>query len=322
MSTADFEHTLSSGIKVNFVFNADIPINYCYWDTVNTYQSYLKIKELNLSLSDMKFDIIYNIPKNTTISSVTDNIETILKQYILRSNSENFRQIPDADSQLPGWTSYNPQYKMFSFDSELFFKVKVDVSSIRQCSYLTSSQQVSDDYQYANLSKKPNCSNELITKNSINPTPCLFAAGVFSSIHLLTTCAGYQPDQKVIYTNTVTHKISNNAFNVDAVLYRTLENVYKVDIVNATTNVIFSTLSYDLISFSKDKSNLYKEILTKLDHVLDSYKEDYNIETTYSYVESNISSVSVNIKSKNSYISNLLSKDSYVVQNNKVFQAI
>ena len=106
------------------------------------------------------------------------------------------------------------------------------------------------------------------------------------------------------------------------VLYRTLENVYKVDIVNTTTNVIFSTLSYDLISFSKDKSNLYKEILTKLDHVLDSYKEDYNIETTYSYVESNISPVSVNIKSKNSYISNLLSKDSYVVQNNKVFQAI
>jgi hypothetical protein len=321
MSKTDFEHTLSSGIKVNFVFNSDIPINYCYWDTVNTYQSYIKIKESNLSLSDMKFNIIYNISKNTTISNVTDNVETILKQYILRSNSEIFRQIPSADSQLPSWTSYNPQYKMFSFDSELFFKVKVDISSIRQCSYLTSPQQVSDDYQYANLSKNSNCSNKLITKNSINPTPCLFASGVFSA-HFLTTCAGYQSDQKVIYTNTLTHKISNNVFNIDAVLYRTLENVYKVDIVNTTTNVVFSTLSYDSISFSKDKSNLYEEILTKLNHVLDSYKEDYNIETIYSYVESNINSVSVNIKSKNSYISSLLSKDSYVVQNNKVFQAI
>ena len=322
MSKADFEYTLSSGIKVNFVFNADIPINYCYWDTVSTYQSYRTIKESALSLSDMKFNIIYNIPENTTISNVTDNIETILKQYILRSNSEIFRQIPNADSKIPSWTSYNPQYKMFSFESELFFKVKVDTSSIRQCSYLTTPQQVSDDYQYANLSKNSNCSNKLITKDSINPTPCLFAQGAFSSIYFLTTCSGYQSDEKVIYTNTLTHKISNNSFNVDAVLYRTLENVYKVDIVNTTTNVVFSTLSYDSISFPKDKSNLYEEILTKLNHVLDSYKEDYNIETTYSYVDSNVTSVSVNIKSKNSYISNLFSKDSHAIQNDKVLQAI
>jgi homoserine dehydrogenase len=67
---------------------------------------------------------------------------------------------------------------------------------------------------------------------------------------------------------------------------------------------------------------LYEEILTKLNHLLDSYKEDYNIETTYSYAVSDVNVVSVNIKSKNSYISNLLSKDSHVVQNNKVLQAI
>ena len=91
-----------------------------------------------------------------------------------------------------------------------------------------------------------------------------------------------------------------------------LENFYKVDIINTTTNVVFSTLSYDSVSFPKDKSNLYEEILTKLNHVLDSYREDYNIETTYSYTVSNPNSVSVNIKSKNSYISNLLFKDSFI----------
>ena len=210
---------------------------------------------------------------------------------------------------------------MFSFESELFFKVKVDTSSIRQCSYLTSSQQVSDHYQYANLSKSSTCSNEVITKGSVNPTPCMFTSGI-SSPHFLTICQGYQADEKVIYTNVLTHKTSGNSFSVDAILYRTLENFYKVDIINTTTNVVFSTLSYDSVSFPKDKSDLYEEISTKLNHVLDSYREDYNIETTYSYTVSNLNSVSVNIKSKNSYISNLLFKDSHVDQNTKVLQAI
>ena len=99
MSKEDFKHTLTSGIKVNFVFNGDIPINYCYWDTVSTYQSYVAIKESASTLiSDLTFNIIYNIPDNTTISNVSDNIETIFKQYILKSNSEIFRQVPNFDS--------------------------------------------------------------------------------------------------------------------------------------------------------------------------------------------------------------------------------
>jgi len=322
MNREDVKHTLSSGIKVNFIFNSNIPLNYCYWDTVNTYECYKTIKESSSSLSNLTITIMYNIPEKTTISSVTDNIETIFNSYIARSNSEIFRHAPNSDSKVPSWTSYNPLDKMFSFESELFFKVKVDTSSIRQCSYLTSGQQVSDHYQYANLSKTSICSNELITKNSANPTQCSFSSGIFSSTHFLTVCQGYQADEKVIYTNVITHKTSGNSFSVDAILYRTLENFYKVDIINTTTNVVFSTLSYDSVSFPKDKSNLYEEILTKLNHVLDSYKEDYNIETTYSYTVSNPNSVSVNIKSKNSYISNLLFKDSYVDQNTKVLQAI
>jgi hypothetical protein len=214
---------------------------------------------------------------------------------------------------------------MFAFESELFFKVKVDTASIRQCSYLTcggSNSQVSDNYQYANLTKTSVCSNELITKNSINPTQCVFSSGIFSSAHFLTTCSGYSPDEKVIYTNTFTHKTSGNSFTVDAVLYRSLENFYKVDIINTSTNVVFSTLSYDSISFPKDKSNLYEEILIKFNNLLDSYREDYNIETTYDYTVSNVTPISVNIKSKNSYISSLLFKDSNVDQINKVLQTI
>ena len=321
MNEKNFQHTLNNGVNVNFVLNQDIPINYCYWDTVNTYESYKLIKQSSLALSDLTFNIIYNIPENTKISSVGDNIETIFKTYILNSSSEVFRQIPNADSKIPSWTTYNPQYKMFSFECELFFKLQIDKSSIRQCSYLTSSQQVSDHYQYANLTKNSICSNELITKNLPNPTPCIFTSAGFSSPHFLTTCSGYQSDEKVIYTNLLTHKTSGNSFNVDAVLYRNLENTYKVDIVNTSTNIVISTLSYNSISFPKDKSDLYKEILIKLNHLLNSYEEDYNIETTYSYITSNVA-VSVNIKSKNSYISNLLPKDSYVVQNNKVFQTI
>jgi hypothetical protein len=254
MSKEDFKHTLTSGIKVNFVFNGDIPINYCYWDTVSTYHSYVAIKESASSLiSDLTFNIIYNIPDNTTISNVSDNIETIFKQYILKSNSEIFRQVPNFDSKIPSWTSYNPQYGMFSFECELFFKIKVDTSSIRQCSYLTSSQQVSDHYQYANLAKRSTCSNEVITKGSINPTSCMFTSGI-SSPHIIVTCPGYQADEKVIYSNLLTHKTSSNSFNVDAVLYRTLENIYKVDINQVKKHPDIQHFASSVISIVKESS--------------------------------------------------------------------
>jgi hypothetical protein len=325
MSRENIQHKLANGVNVVFVHKQDVPVNYCYWDTVSTYAEYRAITGSNLPLSDLTININYNIPDKTVIDTIGTNIETIFKSYIENSNLKIFRETPNFDSKLPSWTSYNPEYKMFAFESELFFKVKVDTASIRQCSYLTcggSNSQVSDSYQYANLTKTSVCSNELITKNSINPTQCVFSSGIFSSAHFLTTCSGYSADEKVIYTNTLTHKTSGNSFSVDAILYRTLENFYKVDIINTTTNVVFSTLSYDSVSFPKDKSNLYEEILTKLNHVLDSYREDYNIETTYSYTVSNLNSVSVNVKSKNSYISNLLFKDSHVDQNTKVLQAI
>lgn len=325
MGRENVQHTLTNGVNVVFVYKEDVPVNYCYWDTVATYEAFKILKESNSNLANLTISIIYNIPDKTVIDTITENIDTIFKTYIERSNSKVFRETPNFDSQIPSWSSYNPEYKMFAFESELFFKVKVDTTSIRQCSYLTcggSNSQISDHYQYANLTKSSVCSNELITKNSLNPTYCMYSSGIFSSSFFLTTCSGYLADQKVVYTNVLTHKTSGNSFTVDAILYRSLENFYKVDIINTSTNVVFSTLNYDSLSFAKDKSNLYKEIFTTLDSVLNSYKEDYNIETTYDYTASDVTPVSVNIKPKNSYISSLLFKDSYVDQNNKVLQAI
>jgi hypothetical protein len=51
-------------------------------------------------------------------------------------------------------------------------------------------------------------------------------------------------------------------------------------------------------------------------------ENDYNIEFVYDYKNSEANSVSVNIKSKNSYISTLLSKDSYGDQKGKTLQSV
>ncbi len=327
MTEESFQHTLSNGVKVNFISSENIPVNYCYWNTVDTYQTYTIIKKCDAPLSDLIINIFYNIPDKFVIDSIKDNVETIFKSYIITSNSGSniFREVPNFDSKLPSWTSYNPEFKMFAFESDLFFKIKIDTSIIRQCSYLTSSQsvsQISDHYQYANLTNYSVCSNSLITKNSINPTPCLFSNGIFSNTQSLISCSGYQPDEKIIYTNLLTHKTSGNSFIVETILYRSLQNSYKVEVINKSTNTVFSTLSYDSMSFPKDKSALHQEILITLNSLLDLYSEDYNIETTYDYTVSNAIPVSVNIKSKNSYISNLISKDSHVIENSQILQTV
>jgi hypothetical protein len=322
MENVQFQHKLGNGATVLFVLNKGIPLNNAYWDTVNTWNNYRELQKSDMPVSNLVFTINYNIPDKFLIDSVKPNVETIFHGYILDNTMKMFKQVPAADSKLPNWVTYNPEWQSFAFDTELIFNIKADTSLIPQCSYLTTSgsvPQISDHYQYANASKTPICSNPLITKNAIAPTVCRYN---FTSITSVTSCSGYEPDEKIIYTHLLTHKTSGNSFEIKTNLYRSVDNSYKVNILNSSTDIIISKFNYNSISFPKDKSNLYEEISNQLNLILESYREDYDIETTYDYINSNMTSVSVNIKSKNSYISSLLSKDSYELQKDSLLQTV
>jgi hypothetical protein len=210
---------------------------------------------------------------------------------------------------------------MFSFNSELFFSVKTDNSSVRNCYYFTKSSeaQTSDAYQYANSSKSCVCSNPVFEQVNGEVPKCMFS---ISGILPMTSCSGYTADEKTLFINKITHKVTNDSFEITTLLYRSANESYKAELINKDTGIILSALDYGSIIFSKDKTNLYKEVSLHLNDILSEYENDYNIESVYDYKNSEANSVFVNIKSKNSYISTLLSKDSYGDQKGKTLQSV
>lgn len=324
MSKENVEYTLYNGATATFEFEQSLPLNYVYWDTVTTYKKYKAIKDNNFSLLDLKFVIYYNIPKESAIGKIKSNLNTIFETYIQSSPNEGmnaFKSIPSADTALPAWASFNPQMKMFCFEAKLFFDLKTDNRSIRNCYYLTkpSESQTSEAYQYANASKSCVCSNPKFYQNDNQVPKCLYS---ISGILPMNACSGYTPDEKILFTNKVIHKVTDESFEITTLLYRSAAESYRAELINKTTGVTMLTLDYGSIIFSKDKTNLYTEISLHLNDVLSEYQKDYNIEYTYDYTKAQVDSVSVNIKSKNSYISTLLSKDSYGDQKSKTLQSV
>lgn len=307
---------------VNFVYDETIPINFVYWDTVNTYKQYKNFSSINKNISEFAFDVLYNIPLESSIKKISENVDHIYKYYIVENNESNsLRSYPEAQSSMPTWVTFNPEKKMYSFDSSLFFTVSVDKSSMRQCAYATKPyglSQTSDYYQYANVSKNCVCSNPIFAKTNSVST-CGYIED--SNLAFIKNCPGYTVDEKVLFVNTITHKTNKELFfEFKTTVYRNLEDVYKIEVFNVTENVLVSVLNYKSIIFNKNKSSLYEEAKNHLIELLKVYEEDYTIEWKEDNLINNISVV--NTKAKNNYIFNLIPKDSYDHQRNKLSQTV
>ena len=314
-------HSLFNGATANFVYDETIPLNCVYWDTVNVYKQYKALVSSNTNISEFTFDILYNIPSESCIKKITENVNHIYKSYIIeKENVNSLRAYPESNSSIPTWVTFNPEKKMYCFESTIFFNVSINKSAIRQCSYATMPyglSQTSDHYHYANSSKDCVCSNPIFAKiNSISKCGYILD----SNFAMMKHCVGYVADQKVLFTNLLTHKINKKSFEFTTTVYRNLEDVYKVEIFNVTENVMISILDYKSIIFNKDKSSLYQEAKNHLIELLKTYEEDYNIEWSENNSINNVSSVG--IKVKNSYISNLIPKDSYGNQRDKLSQTV
>lgn len=328
MFEENFDYILSSGPTVHFKLDKNIPTNCVYWDTIKTHKEQKEFLSnftstgLNLQLINFSFSIYYNVSDNNVIKSVTKNLNTIYDNYInsTRSlDSGSFVTLPSPNSSIPAWATYNPELKLFSFDIKLIFNVETDVSKISQCVYFNKPSfpdHFSDHYQYANASMNYICSNPIFSNNLTKPYYCQYSSDIVN----ITSCSGYQANEAHISTHVLTHKTSNNSFELKTVLKCSVKYIYSVSVINSLDNSVLSTLSYDSIAVPKDKTLLYEEIFLHLDSLLNSYLEDYNVETTFNILFSS-SSVSVKIKSKSSYISNLIPKDDYVNQN-QVYQTV
>lgn len=325
-SMKDIKHSIGASAEVNFIYDTSLPANTVYWNTALTYSSY-KIyktaKENDIETGPVKILISYNLLDNTVVSSVKTTVKTIFDGYIIDPDGPVcFKKKPSPTTELPTWATYNPEKECFVFSADLFFNVTVDTSSIPECSYRTLPQidkQKSEHYQYANYSRNAVCSHPKLQQNGL-VKQCAYV-GSFSS--RVQQCEGYEKDQKDIALVNLIHKTSGNSFDIKAVLFRSIDGGYKVDITNTTTNTLMYRLDYDSIVFSNNKE-LHEEIIGQMAQLLSLYESDHQISYLYDILKDNVNTVSVNIKPKNSYISSLLSKDPNVCtnSNNQLLQTV
>jgi hypothetical protein len=316
-------YVLSNKITAVFVYDETVPANFVYWDTIKMTAEVNASKQMDL-LDKYSFNLYYNLPKGSLIDSISgSNMTTIIEMYLLSSKtSKNYSFLssePNSHtSSIPEWASYNPERKMFSFSTELFFKIKVDNSNIRMCSYRTSSaplSQTSEHYQFANASRSCVCSNPVINSKSISAvTECLYSS---ASNRIYTLCPFYLSDEELIQTDVFKHKMSGESFSVKTTMYRSINDTWVIELKNVDTDVILHRLDYKNTVFGKDKSTLRQEALSVLSQVYSDYSEDYDIE-----LNNTIQNVVINKKSKNSYISTLFSEDPNGNQISETLQAV
>ncbi len=317
-------------VKVIFMHDSTVSMNSLYWNTFSTYSDYTAKKESydnNSSSSELVIPIYYNIPIESKIKSVTDNIKIVFSSYIeqasnnFETHGNNFLIIrPSPDSKLPDWVSYNPEKEVFCFKTELFLKLETDNSSVRQCVHLTRSNTnfpKSTNYQYANDSKFNVCSNPIFKSQSSKTQVCNFVGLDVS----MSSCSGYEPNEKLLYKTILVNNSSENKIELDTFVYRSIKDSFKIEIKNTFTNVIVLNLNYESIILF-DNLKLYEEAFVVLNKLLDTYKDDYTILNNFNYLTEESNSIPVSIKPKKSYISNLILGESNGNKQNKLLQTI
>jgi hypothetical protein len=320
----DIEHYINEKSVVVLKKDLTIPSNTVYWDTVNVCKIWKIHSEFNPD-SRFVFSVRYNLTEAMVLSSespIKSSFKTIFNSYICDPKGvTSLRKVPSPTSQIPEWATYNPEHNCFVFSADLILNFTVDTSRVAECSYRTSpssSIQPSDAYQYANLSRTCVCSHPSL-QNGTSVQQCYYNS---SYDRLVQRCQFYTPDENNIALINLKNKNNSNSFQISATIFRKIDAGYRVEIQNASTNSIISNLDYSSIVFSSDKSSLYKEVLEHLNEIISPYLENYDVSFEYDITKVDTQSVSVNIKTKSSYISSLLSKDSYDQLPNQIDQLL
>lgn len=291
---ANFTYSVPDGYgnteEQQFVLDSSLPFNTAKWDTVldsNGHTDHI---------------MYYNINKYQVISSI--NGETFHQIYNAYFKKSFFSSAPKVNADnIPNWSTYNPEEKVFYIRFDYVFNVKEDYSSLPVCKHYTSpmTSVMSDTYQYAN---KPSfthvCSEPNIVKSNktLNPSFCHYVHEKQS----FSLCPFYASEP--IYFKSVTLKSSNAE--------STLQIVAEVNITHSAakvTGLIYEAQSNEVIHkieldyIPDDNNSIVEEFNSLFETVISAY------DSTHLVIESSLNQelqeTSVSI-SKKSYISSLI----------------
>jgi hypothetical protein len=244
--------------------------------------------------------MFYNLSEYSTISSISDSLLQVYNKFVIPGT---FAKVPSPNDSIPNWATFNPEDKSFYLRFDLVFNIRTDYSSVPTCKFYTSphSSFSSDEYQYANKSKGDICSEPVLNAKSSGVAYCPYYQNLFADMPA-HSCQGYSADSKILSLTNLSSKHSENKINITVTQSR-------MD-AGKTVNILFkdqinNTVFHDIKFSSLDKDQLDSiptMVQSILDEILESYKNDFNIDTQ------DVISQVVKIERK-SFISSLIERE-------------
>lgn len=264
------------------------------------------IKDPDMIAGSVRWDtistgfIFYNLPEYSSITSISDSLLQVNNKFV---KTGKFSSVPSPNDDLPNWASFNPEDKCYYLRFDLVFNIKTDYSSVPTCKFYTNphSSFSSQDYQYANKSKGQICSEPVLNAKSNGVAYCPYYENMFLDMPA-HSCQGYSADKTILSLTNLSAKHSDNKINITVTQSRmnagkTVNILFKDEI----NNNVFHDVKFD--SLDKEQLNSIPAMVQSiLDEILESYKNDFNIDTQ------DIPSQVVKIEKK-SFISSLIERD-------------
>jgi len=267
----------------NFIVQDEKTILYPTQDDGSLENCIILIKDTDMIVGTVRWDTIatgfmfYNLPEYSTIASISDSLLQVYKKFVI---SGKFSNVPSPNDSLPNWATFNPEDRSFYIRFDLVFNIKTDYSSIATCKFYTNphSNFSSEEYQYANKSKGDICSEPAMNAKANGISYCPYYQNMFLDMPA-HSCSGYSVDTKILSLTNLSSKHSENKINITVTQSRmdagkTVSILFKDQINN---NVF-----HDIKFSSLDKQQLDSiptMVQSILDEILESYKNDFNIDT-------------------------------------------
>lgn len=290
----------------NFIVQDEKTILYSTQDDGSLENCITLVKDLNMIAGSVRWDtlatgfIFYNLPEYSFITSINDTVSQINNKFV---KNGTFSKVPNPNDDLPNWATFNPEDNSYYIRFDLIFNIKTDYSSVATCKFYTNphSNFSSQDYQYANKSKGDICSEPILNAKSNGVAYCPYYQNLFSDMPA-HSCQGYSADKTILSLINLSAKHSDNKINI-TVTHSRMDAGKNINIL--FKDEINNNVFHDIKFSSLDKEQLDSiptMVQSILDEILESYKNDFNID-----VQDVLSQV-VKIKKK-SFISSLIESD-------------